>query len=272
MFLELELGRKLGSSKELQSLRMFLKLESSKKACIFKGASIFEGVLEVGVLEESFWSLGRKFISSRKLQSLRVFLKLEFSKKACIFKAASIFEGVLDVGVLEESFYLQKSFNLRWSEFRSSRSDRAPSSFGEVILPSAIQLLLGDDRAFAVKSTVLVEAIGHLRHLERWGDIAVSDPTSIGGRSGFCRQIHRPGRSDRTPSSFGEVILPSAIQLLSEDDQAFAVRSTVLVEAIGHHRRLERWRQNCTIDVFLEKQRGGKATSTPMKPKVFKLA
>ncbi|KAA0065801.1 hypothetical protein E5676_scaffold546G001950 [Cucumis melo var. makuwa] len=155
---------------------------------------------------------------------------------------------------------------------RPGRSDRAPSSFGEVILPSAIQLLLGDDRAFAVKSTVLVEAIGHLRHLERWGDIAVSDPTSIGGRSGFCRQIHRPGRSDRTPSSFGEVILPSAIQLLSEDDQAFAVRSTVLVEAIGHHRRLERWRQNCTIDVFLEKQRGGKATSTPMKPKVFKLA
>ncbi|TYK25855.1 36.4 kDa proline-rich protein-like [Cucumis melo var. makuwa] len=87
------LGRKLGSSKELQSLRVFLKLESSKKACIFKGASIFEGVLEVGVLKESFWGLGRKFVSSKKLQSLRVFLKLKSSKKACIFKEASIFGG-----------------------------------------------------------------------------------------------------------------------------------------------------------------------------------
>ncbi|KAA0046588.1 hypothetical protein E6C27_scaffold114G001270 [Cucumis melo var. makuwa] len=71
---------------------------------------------------------------------------------------------------------------------------------------------------------------------------AVSDPTSIRGRSSFCRQIHRPGRSDQTPSSFGkihcpgrsdrapssfgEVVLSSAIQLLSGDDQAFVVRST----------------------------------------------
>ncbi|KAA0065861.1 hypothetical protein E6C27_scaffold538G00080 [Cucumis melo var. makuwa] len=73
------------------------------------------------------------------------------------------------------------------------------------------------------------------------GDIAISDPTSIGGRSGFCHQIHRPSRSDRAPSSFGEVILSSAIQLLSGDDRAFFVRSTALVGAIGHLRRLERW-------------------------------
>ncbi|TYK07180.1 hypothetical protein E5676_scaffold606G00610 [Cucumis melo var. makuwa] len=84
---------------------------------------------------------------------------------------------------------------------RLGRSDRTPSSFGEVILPSAIQLLLGDDRAFAVRSTVL---------------------------------IHRPGRSDRTPSSFGEVILSSAIQFISGDDRTFVVKSTVLVVAIGH--------------------------------------
>ncbi|TYK28244.1 ty3-gypsy retrotransposon protein [Cucumis melo var. makuwa] len=58
---------------------MFLKLESWKKACIFKGASILKGVLEVGVLEESL-----------------VFLKLESWKKACIFKGVSIFEGVLE--------------------------------------------------------------------------------------------------------------------------------------------------------------------------------
>ncbi|KAA0051506.1 hypothetical protein E6C27_scaffold174G00280 [Cucumis melo var. makuwa] len=109
------------------------------------------------------------------------------------------------------------------------RSDWTPSSFGEVVLPSAIQLLSGDDRAFAVRSTTLVGAIRHLRRLERW--------------------------SDRTPSSFGEVILPSAIQLLSRDDRAFAVRSTALVGPIGHVHRLERWRHNCTIDIFLEKQR-----------------
>ncbi|KAA0039131.1 pentatricopeptide repeat-containing protein [Cucumis melo var. makuwa] len=125
---------------------MFLKLESWKKACIFKEVSIFEGVLEVEDLEESLdlqrsfnlRSFGKKFVSSKKLQSLRVFLKLKFWKKVCIFKGASIlkleswkkvcifkeasiFEGVLEVGVLEESLYLQRSFNLRWSEFQSSR-------------------------------------------------------------------------------------------------------------------------------------------------------
>ncbi|TYJ99458.1 global transcription factor [Cucumis melo var. makuwa] len=131
---------------------MFLKLESWKKSCIFKGASIFEGVLEVGDLEESLylqrsfnlrsWRLGRKLVSSKELQSskvflkletwkkacifkefqsLRVFLKLETWKKACIFKGASIFEGasifkgVLEVGDLEESLYLQRSFRVEES-------------------------------------------------------------------------------------------------------------------------------------------------------------
>ncbi|KAA0043251.1 hypothetical protein E6C27_scaffold110G001360 [Cucumis melo var. makuwa] len=61
---------------------MFLKLESWKKACIFKEASIFEGVLEVEDLEESLdlqrsfnlrsWSLGRKLVSSKELQSSRM--------------------------------------------------------------------------------------------------------------------------------------------------------------------------------------------------------
>ncbi|KAA0047390.1 hypothetical protein E6C27_scaffold754G00470 [Cucumis melo var. makuwa] len=201
-----------------------------------------------------------------------MFLKLESWKKAWSF--------------LKESLELQRSFNLR-------RSDRAPSSFGEVVLPSAIQLLSGDDRAFAirstalihrpgrsdrtplsfgeavlplaiqllsendwtfaVRSTALVKAIGHLPRLERWychqrsnfyqrtigllpSDPPPCDPTSIGGRLGFCRQIHHPGRSDRVPSSFGEVILLSAIQLLSRDDRAFAVRSTALVGTIEHLR------------------------------------
>ncbi|TYK26089.1 putative mitochondrial protein [Cucumis melo var. makuwa] len=54
------LGRKLVSSKKLQSSRVFLKLKTWKKAWIFKGASIFEGVLEVGDLEESLY-LQRSF-------------------------------------------------------------------------------------------------------------------------------------------------------------------------------------------------------------------
>ncbi|TYK04219.1 DNA/RNA polymerases superfamily protein [Cucumis melo var. makuwa] len=100
------LGRKLVSSKELQFFRVFLKSESWKKACIFKEASIFKGVLKVEVLEEILYlqrsfnlggcCLGRKLVSSKELQSSRVFLKLESWKKACIFKGASIFEGVLE--------------------------------------------------------------------------------------------------------------------------------------------------------------------------------
>ncbi|KAA0051509.1 hypothetical protein E5676_scaffold610G00630 [Cucumis melo var. makuwa] len=35
--------KKLGSSNELQSSKVFLKLEFWKKACILKGASVFEG-------------------------------------------------------------------------------------------------------------------------------------------------------------------------------------------------------------------------------------
>ncbi|KAA0049971.1 hypothetical protein E5676_scaffold105G001200 [Cucumis melo var. makuwa] len=71
------------------------------------------------------------------------------------------------------------------------------------------------------------------------GDSTVSDQTSTGGRSDFCRQIHRSGRSDRTPS-FKEVTSASVIQLLLGDDRALAIRFTALVGAIGHHRRLER--------------------------------
>ncbi|TYK23837.1 hypothetical protein E5676_scaffold162G00450 [Cucumis melo var. makuwa] len=107
---------------------------------------------------------------------------------------------------VQTRFVYSKNFDLRGD-------DRAPSSFGEVILSSAIQLLSGYDQAFAVKSTALVGAIGHHRHLER-SDRA---PRPLEGR--YCRQrsnFYRgtigllpsdptPGRSDRAPSSFGEV-------------------------------------------------------------------
>ncbi|TYK24145.1 hypothetical protein E5676_scaffold610G00490 [Cucumis melo var. makuwa] len=304
------LGRKLGSSKEVQSSKVFLKLEPWKKTCIFKGASIFEG----GRLHElkRLLSLGR------------------------ILSRPSRVKNFQPLQIKRTSLFIEFPGGLLWTWIHSpGRSDQTPSSFGEVILPSAIQLLFGDDRAFAVRSTALVGAIGHLRSLERWsdrtpssfaevvlsseiqllseddrafavrsialvgaiehhrhlerGDTAVSDPTSIVGQSGFCRQIHRLGRSNRTPSSFGDVcersgtfvlwrggtaisdptsiggrsgffrhihrpgrsarapssfgveILPSAIKLLSMDNRVVALRSTVLVVAIGHLRRLERW-------------------------------
>ncbi|KAA0060274.1 hypothetical protein E5676_scaffold3819G00030 [Cucumis melo var. makuwa] len=164
--------------------------------------------------------------------------------------------------------------------------DRAPSSFGEVTMSSVIQLLLGDDLAFAVRSTVLVGAIDNfiiwrggsalsdptstrddraftvrstvLRTIELlpsdpppcweqsstfiiWrGGSAVSDPTRTKERSGFYRQTYHPSRSDLAPSSFRDVTMSLAIQLLLEDDRAFIIRSTSLVGAIGHFHCLER--------------------------------
>ncbi|TYK23214.1 hypothetical protein E5676_scaffold142G002460 [Cucumis melo var. makuwa] len=102
----------------------------------------------------------------------------------------------------------------------------------EVTLPSAVQLLLEDDRVFAVKSTTLVGAIGRLRRLER-SDRA---PSSF-------REVTLPSmiqlllRDDRAPSSFGEVTLPSAIQLLLGQDRAFAVKSTTLIHHPGRSDR-----------------------------------
>ncbi|TYJ98788.1 hypothetical protein E5676_scaffold156G00970 [Cucumis melo var. makuwa] len=199
-----------------------------------------------------------------------------------------------------ERWYCRQRSNFYWGMIGLLPSDRAPSSFGEVVLLSAIQLLSRDDRAFVVRSTALVGAIGDLRRFERW---------YCRQRSNFYRETigllpsDPPSWSDRAPSSFGEVVLPSAIRLLSGDDRAFAIRSTALVKAIKYVHRLERWGQNCTIDVFLEKQRwsytvvvllmlqhirnevelfiylfyffcadisfrGGRAASTSMKPKV----
>ncbi|KAA0031633.1 hypothetical protein E6C27_scaffold139G004020 [Cucumis melo var. makuwa] len=69
-------------------------------------------------------------------------------------------------------------------------------------MSSVIQLLLGDDKAFAVRSTVLVGAIEHLRRLERW---------YYRQRSNFYQGTIRllpsdpPLWSDRTRSSFGEM-------------------------------------------------------------------
>ncbi|TYK01706.1 hypothetical protein E5676_scaffold775G00290 [Cucumis melo var. makuwa] len=102
---------------------------------------------------------------------------------------------------------------------RLCKSDRALSLFGEVTPQSAIQLLLGDDRAFAVRSVGLIGAIRHLLHFKR--------STVLIGVIG-------------APSSFREVTPPSAIQLLLGDNRAFTVRSTALVRAIRHLCHLER--------------------------------
>ncbi|KAA0062457.1 hypothetical protein E5676_scaffold325G001200 [Cucumis melo var. makuwa] len=181
---------------------------------------------------------------------------------------------------------------------RPGRSNQTPSSFGEVMLPSTIQLLSGDDRTFAVRSTpCFYHQIHHPSGIDRtpssFGEVILPPAIQLllgDDRASAVRStvlIHRPGRSDRTPSSFGEVILLSAIQHLSGDNRAFTVKFTALVGAIGHLHPLERWRQNYTIDVFLEKQRWSctvvvlsrlqhirneESASASMKPKVFKLA
>ncbi|KAA0063926.1 hypothetical protein E6C27_scaffold616G00620 [Cucumis melo var. makuwa] len=310
---------------------MFLKLESSKKAWIFKGVSIVEDVLEVGVFEEihefdfyrgrsgfcrqihrpgrrdrvpsSFGEVvlpsaiqllsreDRAFVvrSTVLVGAIEDFCRLERGDTVVNDELLSGYDrafavrSIVLVGPSGHLHRLERWYCRQRSSFyhetighlpsypplcdptsiggrlgfcrqihRPSRSDRGPSSFGEVVLLSTIKLLLGDDRAFTVRSTTLVGAIRYLPRLERWycnqrsnfhrGTIELlpSDPRHW-GRSSFYRQIHHPGRCDRVPSSFGEVVLPLAIQLLSRDDRAFAVRSTILVGAIEHLRHLERW-------------------------------
>ncbi|TYK22022.1 hypothetical protein E5676_scaffold482G00620 [Cucumis melo var. makuwa] len=179
------LRRKLGSLKELQSSKVFLKLETWKKACIFKGASIFED----GRLQE----LRRLLSLGRILSRLSGIHRLGRSDQA-----PSSFGEVILPSAIQLLSGDDRVFAVRSTP---GRSDRAPSSFGGVILPSAIQLS-EDDRAFVVRSITLERS----NTFVVWrGGTAVNDPTSIGGRSGFCHQIHRLGRSDRAPSSFGEV-------------------------------------------------------------------
>ncbi|KAA0067432.1 hypothetical protein E6C27_scaffold40G00950 [Cucumis melo var. makuwa] len=71
---------------------------------------------------------------------------------------------------------------------------------------------------------------------EQRSNSVINDSTSTKGRLDICRQIHRPGRSDRTSSSCFVVSDPTSIK----DDRAFAIISTVLVRAIGHLRRDDR--------------------------------
>ncbi|KAA0051626.1 hypothetical protein E5676_scaffold3445G00150 [Cucumis melo var. makuwa] len=177
---------------------MFLEFESWKKAWIFKGASIFEGVLEVGVFEENLY-LQRSFNLRGSNSAVSDPTSIGGQSGFCrqihrpdwSDRTPSSFEEVILLSAIQLLSGDDRTFAVRSTTLihRPGRSDWAPSSFGEVILSSAIQLLSGDDLAFAVRSIALVEAIGHLRRLER-GDTAVNNPTSIGGRSSFCRQIH----------------------------------------------------------------------------------
>ncbi|TYJ99656.1 hypothetical protein E5676_scaffold562G00370 [Cucumis melo var. makuwa] len=94
---------------------------------------------------------------------------------------------------------------------------------------SAIQLVLGDDRAFIVKSPVLVGVIRHLCRaslsgiqLLLWDDQAFAiSSTALVGAIGHLRRA-----------------LLSAIQLQLGDDRAFAHRSTILIRVIGHLRHV----------------------------------
>ncbi|KAA0067807.1 hypothetical protein E6C27_scaffold2484G00100 [Cucumis melo var. makuwa] len=156
------------------------------------------------------------------------------------------------VGVIGQLRHLESQrSNFYWgtigllpSDPHPGRSDRAPSSFEKVTPPPMIQLLLGDNWAFVVRSTVLIHNLSRNDRApssfeERSGtfvilrgDSTVSDPTFTWGLSSFYQQIHHSDRSDREPSSFGEVISPLAIQLLLRDDRTFVIRSTTLVGGI----------------------------------------
>ncbi|KAA0032936.1 hypothetical protein E5676_scaffold482G00670 [Cucumis melo var. makuwa] len=216
---------------------MFLKLESWKKACIFKGVSIFEGVLKVGVLEE-------ELVSSKQLQSSRVFLKLESWKKACIFKGASIFEG----DRLQE---LRSLLSLSRFSFRPSRVKNFPLTKKDYL-----QEFLG-----GLMDLSLVWSMNHIHGLnymdlddERLSRCNLEDDDRMRHRilkdeDHMRRRIleddDRMRRyiledDDRLHHRILEDNSPSVIKLLLGDDQAFAIRSTTLVGAIGCLRRLER--------------------------------
>ncbi|KAA0062773.1 hypothetical protein E6C27_scaffold382G001150 [Cucumis melo var. makuwa] len=173
---------------------VFLKLKTWKKACIFEEASIFEGVLEVEDLEESFNSA----VSDPTSTGGRSGFCRQIHRPGWSDRAPSSFREVI----------LPSAIQLL------SRDDRT--------FAVRSTTLVGE-----IGSTVLE---GAMEHRCRWrGDTPVINPTSIEERLGFYRQIHRPVRSDREPLSFGEVTLPFPIQLLSKDDWAFAVRSTALI-------------------------------------------
>ncbi|KAA0068175.1 hypothetical protein E5676_scaffold392G00610 [Cucumis melo var. makuwa] len=174
----------------------------------------------------------------------------------------------------------------------SSKSDRTTSSCFTVIDP----ILLGDDRAFAIKSTILVEAIGRLRCASPSTiQLLLGDDRAFTVKStaliGAIRHLHRASQS--------------TIQLLLGDDRAFDIRSIVLIHRLnrsdwtslpcfavsdltsidgqsGIYRQIHRpsrsnqtyWRDRgeAAPSSLFGEMRGGRAASALVKPKVFKLA
>ncbi|KAA0055420.1 hypothetical protein E5676_scaffold1428G00140 [Cucumis melo var. makuwa] len=126
-----------------------------------------------------------------------------------------------------------------------------------------IQLLLGNDQAFAVRSTTLIHRPSRSDQTSL-SCFAVSDQLLLRDDQ-ILPSDPRPSRSDRTSTSCITVNDPtstrgqssidvrstvlvevighlccaslSAVQLRLKDDQAFAIRSTALVGAIRHLRR-----------------------------------
>uniref|UniRef100_A0A9I9EH47 CACTA en-spm transposon protein n=1 Tax=Cucumis melo TaxID=3656 RepID=A0A9I9EH47_CUCME len=126
------------------------------------------------------------------------------------------------------SCFGKRTFKLRRSCRRPPRM-RIKSKPFQILLGIGVSLI---NRLIPYHSFLIKEKKG-TRVIVK-SNSAISDSTSTRGRSGICRLIHRPSRSNRAPSSFREVILPSAIQLLSTDDRASAVKSTAMVGVIEH--------------------------------------
>ncbi|KAA0039553.1 hypothetical protein E6C27_scaffold744G00230 [Cucumis melo var. makuwa] len=126
---------------------MLLELESWKKACIFEEASIFEGVLEVEVLEESL-DLQRNFNLRRSNSAV--------SDPTSTGGRSGFCRQIHRLGAIGHHRHLERWYCRQRSNFyrgtiellpsdpTPGRSDRAPSSFGELEAKLYHQRLLGE--------------------------------------------------------------------------------------------------------------------------------
>ncbi|TYK30007.1 hypothetical protein E5676_scaffold587G00080 [Cucumis melo var. makuwa] len=250
---------------------MFLKLESWKKLCTFKVASIFEGgwsslgEFSLDLLKLAPPSAIQLLLGDDRVFAVRSTVLIHHPSRSN--QTSSLFGEVTPPSAIQLLLRDDQTFTERLGIFvvwkgdsavcdptstgrqsyiyreihRLSRSDREYSSFGEVTPPSAIQLLLGNDQTFAVRSTILIYCPSRSDHASlSLEDVTLLSVTQLllGDDQAFAEKsivlIHRLGRSDWTSSTFIEVTPSSAIQLLLGDNQTFAVKFTTLVEAIEH--------------------------------------
>uniref|UniRef100_A0A9I9EL95 Uncharacterized protein n=1 Tax=Cucumis melo TaxID=3656 RepID=A0A9I9EL95_CUCME len=133
-------------------------LESWKKACIFKGASTFEGVLEVGVLEESLYL-------QKGASIFKGVLEIGVLEESCIFKGASIFKGGLEIGVLQESFWSLGRKLVSSKELQSSKVFLKLESWKKACIFKGVSIFEGVlEVGVLEESLYLQRSFNHRRH------------------------------------------------------------------------------------------------------------